>query len=352
MKKKEINFKNYLLRKEQELNEYIALPLVEAECFISWQGVSLISPATLLTIQGKSGAHKSRLAQEFAIVLLDQNEDSVGSKLGMINITEKPMKVAYIDTERNSNFEFPFALKSIADSAGLTIPDSRLRYTTLRDIDRLNRKDAAEQFIELVRDGYEGELCVIVDVATDLSLDFNNNSNTGELMDLFKKWMNIYNCAIIIVIHENPGSNKMRGHLGTEAYNKATDSISIRKNKAEKSIEIQFEKIRFDSDQEVIEAVYNETSRRLELRAQIFKVDIRAKFEKIIFDLFKENPRQSRKKILRICTGLLGRSPDSIDNYLSETKTLQNDGIEYNLNKFKEGKEIIFQIEPISKAIN
>ena len=344
------DYRKYLLTMEAELTASIGLPLVEPDCFISWNGVRLISPSTLLTVQGKTGSHKSRLVQEFAIVSLDRDESSIGSKLGMLNISGRPLRVAYLDTERNSNFEFPFALKSIVDSSGVTVPCPDFRYSTLRDLDRLDRKDAAEQFIELVRTDYEGDLVVIVDVASDLTLDFNSVAATNELIDLFKKWMNVYHCAIIAVIHENPGSNKMRGHLGTELLNKATDSISITKKRSENSIEIEFLKIRQAGDQPNIEAFYNESTRRMELHAQQFEPNIREKFDQLLVDLFKEKLEYTRTELVIRCAAQLNRSKDSIDNYLKDTSVISIYNTDYQLVKGKNGRYTTYTISPIIEA--
>lgn len=341
------DFKSYLLGKEEELTYYMGQPLTEPDCFISWNGVRLISPSTLLTIQGKSGSHKSRLAQEFAIVLMDNDEDSIGSKLGMTKIVNRPLRVAYIDTERNSNFEFPFALKSIADSCGVQVPCKQFRYTTLRDLDRTDRKEAAEQFIDMVRKDYEGDLIVIVDVASDLTLDFNSVTATGELIDLFKKWMNVFKCAIITVIHENPGSSKMRGHLGTELSNKATDSISIKKIKEENSIAVQFEKNRYDGAQNEIGCIYNSTTRRLELQAPMYEPNIIDRFLNLLSQLYQEKDEYTRPELVSICSQALNRSQDSMDAYLSNIQKLTVNGIEYQFIKGKKGKFTTYSIKPI-----
>lgn len=65
-----------------------------------------------------------------------------------------------------------------------------------------------------------GAKLVIVDGVRDLMRDVNDNKETSYL----KTWWNklackFPECNFIYVLHENPGTNKMRGNIGTEAAN-------------------------------------------------------------------------------------------------------------------------------------
>jgi len=338
---------DHLLEVESSLNVRMNLPLIEPRSFISWQGINLISEGTLITIQGKSGSHKSRLAQEIATVLLAPNTTTPTS-LGMFRVDEEPIMVAYLDTERNSGYELPFALKSISKASGISTPNPLFRCTSLRDLPRKKRRQASGLFLDHLRKEHSGKLCVIVDVATDISQDFNSVVETLEVLDQLKFWMNEYNCAVIVVIHENPGSEKMRGHLGTEFLNKASDAISIKLEKDD-SIEIKFEKCRNYKRPKKLDAYYNEASCRLEKLCTGFtgeSQDIQVKFENLLAELFKAKPEYSKAELVQIGKDRLGRKKDSIEDYIKAVKTLSIDGLEFELNRELEGKEAIYRLIP------
>ena len=72
---------------------------------------------------------------------------------------------------------------------------------------------------------------IFIDGIRDVIGDFNDNKESA---DLISECMNIAterDCCIFCVLHKNPGSDKMRGHLGTELSNKVTDTFECVKEK-------------------------------------------------------------------------------------------------------------------------
>lgn len=341
----------HLLGVEDSLIDSMNSELIEPNSFISWQGIKMISEGTLITIQGKSGSHKSRLAQEIAMVLLSP-KNPTPNNLGMSRIDEDPITVVYLDTERNSGYELPMALKSISDASKISTPNSYFRYTSLRDLPREDRRIASQIFLEHIRNECDGRLCVILDVATDISQDFNSVVETMKVLDQLKSWMNTYKCAVIAVIHENPGSEKMRGHLGTEFLNKASDALSIKLHDDD-TITIKFEKCRNYKKPNKVNAIYNDNTGRLELNSLGCKgeYNIQASFEGLLIELFKEKKVYSKTDLVNIAKERLKRKKDSIEDYIKAVTTLSIDGADFELNREMDKKEAFYSLKSInSKA--
>lgn len=74
--------------------------------------------------------------------------------------------------------------------------------------------------------------CVIVDGLADLLTSVNDEEQACDLVAELMRLSQQYDCAIIGVIHENPGtdSGKTRGHLGSELQRKAYANIRIDKD--------------------------------------------------------------------------------------------------------------------------
>lgn len=73
---------------------------------------------------------------------------------------------------------------------------------------------------------------IFLDGIRDVIGDFNDNKESADLVSECMKMATEMNCCIFNVLHENPGSEKMRGHLGTELGNKVTDTfVSIKEKK-------------------------------------------------------------------------------------------------------------------------
>ena len=48
-----------------------------------------------------------------------------------------------------------------------------------------------------------------------------------KLIDLMNRLINTYDVTFLCIIHENPGSEKARGNIGTEIINKATTALQL-----------------------------------------------------------------------------------------------------------------------------
>lgn len=78
---------------------------------------------------------------------------------------------------------------------------------------------------------FTGTRFVIIDGVKDICKDFNNIADVADTMDTLTNWALSYNVHILCILHENPSSDKARGHLGTELYNKATEIINVQQEK-------------------------------------------------------------------------------------------------------------------------
>ena len=190
---------------------------------------ALIFPNTINVIQGQAGVNKSRLAEFICASFLSQNQTK-NELLGFqrFNVNAK-YTVVYVDTERNLSEQFPFALQSIISKAGYSKihhPES-FEYISLLQINRSNRFDALKEFLEHIRKSTNNPLFVVLDVSTDCIEDFNKTDKSMELIDLMNMSINEYNVIFLCIIHENPRSEKARGHFGTELMNKASLVIQV-----------------------------------------------------------------------------------------------------------------------------
>lgn len=72
---------------------------------------------------------------------------------------------------------------------------------------------------------------IFLDGIRDVIGDFNDNAESANLISECMALATNLDCCLFTVLHENPGSDKMRGHLGTELSNKVTDTFRCTKQK-------------------------------------------------------------------------------------------------------------------------
>ena len=74
---------------------------------------------------------------------------------------------------------------------------------------------------------------VVIDGIRDIVKDINNPEESTTAINNIMRWTDVYKVHILAVLHQNPGKetgNKLRGHIGTEAMNKAETVISVVKS--------------------------------------------------------------------------------------------------------------------------
>lgn len=218
-----------LLDKEKSLAEAATKPVVFSPPLISRDEMGIIGRGTVNVIQGAFGSHKSRFAELLASLMLTVNESMNPKFLGFARAALERFCVCYIDTERNQNEELPFAIQGIKQRAGYRLDElpEQFRFTSIKGEKRSERFEAIDTFIRSVRKSTTLHLVCLIDVVTDAIGDFNDPKESMSLFDFIGNLCDNYDATFLLVIHQNPGTEKARGHTGTEAANKASTVFQI-----------------------------------------------------------------------------------------------------------------------------
>lgn len=215
-----------ILDSRNKLLENIRKQIEFSKPIISRNGIGVIYPNTINIVQGKSGVHKSRLAEYLCCSVLNPKQDYIGFK-ACDNID---VNLLYVDTERNIKDQFPYALQRIIKGAGFStqVGIENFDFISLIEIKRPDRFDALKEYITIARSKTEKHMVIVLDVITDCIKNFNDTNESLELVDFLNRMINKFDVTFICIIHENPGmGEKARGHLGTELHNKSTSTLQI-----------------------------------------------------------------------------------------------------------------------------
>ena len=141
-------------------------------------------------------------------------------------------KVLYFDTEQ-SKYHVQKAVKRICTQIGVGIPSNLNTYGL--------RKSSPSERLKLVEYAIENTPSlgfVVIDGIRDLITSINDEAEASNIASKLLKWTEEYNIHIVVVLHENPGSDKARGHIGTELMNKAETVIALQVDKYDDNISI------------------------------------------------------------------------------------------------------------------
>lgn len=217
-----------LLERERTLADAATRPVVFSPPLISRGESGIIGRGTINIIQGAYGSHKSRMAELLAALLLARDPEHP-QFLDFVRAELERFCVCYIDTERNQSEELPFAIQGIKLRAGYDLTDqpAEFRFTSIKAVERSDRFAAIEAFISHVRENTALHLFCLIDVVTDAVGDFNDAKESMKLYDFVGNLCDRHNATFLLIIHQNPGTEKARGHTGTEAANKASTALQI-----------------------------------------------------------------------------------------------------------------------------
>lgn len=220
-----------VLATEAALRKAKAADIVKRRPILKMGETPIIFPHTINVIQGQAGTHKSRLVETICAAFLKRpgyDRELLG--FTRVNFDSSSQIIVYVDTERNLEDQFPAALQSIQDKAGYDkqADPPGFHYISLLEVARNERFDALRQYLDHLRvDNATKPMFIVLDVATDCIADFNKVEGSMELIDLMNVVVNKHAVSFMCLIHENPGSEKARGHFGTELMNKASMVMSV-----------------------------------------------------------------------------------------------------------------------------
>jgi hypothetical protein len=236
-----------VLATSEKLKEIKASEIRFSEPVLNQGENAVLFPHTINVIQGQAGVHKSRLAEYICAAFLKRNgnqNELLGFNRLNFNATHT---VVYVDTERNLSEQLPYALQSIQMKAGYNRTDhpSNFEYISLLQINRKDRFATLNEYLNYFKKSTNNPLFIVLDVSTDCIEDFNKTDKSMELIDLMNMAINEHNVIFLCLIHENPKSDKARGHFGTELMNKASTVMQV-----------SFEKDGSQNDTDIIRVKY------------------------------------------------------------------------------------------------
>jgi hypothetical protein len=350
-----------LLEIEAELKAKMATTISFAKPIL-WHGeIGIIYPNTINVIQGQAGVHKSRLAETICSALLSRT--GVENHLGFSKKLLDHFHLLYADTERNLSDQLPYALQQIVTKAGYQkeTPPETFSFTSLMEIDREDRFEALKELIANLRSKTNDHLFIVLDVCSDCINDFNQTGDTMKLIDHMIIAVNNNNCTFLCIIHENPGNEKARGHLGTELMNKSTTQLQVSYVKNNNDlIQVKFLKNRSTKKPPSIFCMYSDTVNGLVLADDSETAELRdqktqksaaedvAEAVAVFFEGAEMEMIPNGELQQKLCKEFVGCNGDAmrkrLNTIVSKKMPILINAITYKLEKEKRSREMYFKI--------
>lgn len=218
----------------------------ETKMILTYKGIGFGAIGGIQFITGHQKNGKTFLMAQLMAAILSKDGERTKEYIPELEFNEELRNefpnptVLYIDTEQEKENTVKVA-KRVHWLCGwpLKEPNDRFHVVWLR------AEDSNENRWTKVRaaiDKYK-PLAVFIDGIRDVIGDFNDLKESATLIDQCMAISTYLHCTFWSVLHENPGNDKMRGHLGTEAANKASDVIRVRKQRKGTNVVFDVEQV-------------------------------------------------------------------------------------------------------------
>lgn len=212
----------------------------EPRYLLEYREVPFAPLGGIQAITGHKKNGKTFLMCQFMAAILAGDSERMRAQLPALKIHQstadalgKETSVLYIDTEMEA-LNTVKVVRRVQYLCGwdYTIDNPRLRVLWLRAEEKnAVRWEKTKQAI------YENRpTAIFLDGLRDVVGDFNDNKESADIISECMTIATQLNCCLFTVLHENPGSDKMRGHLGTELGNKVTDTFVSVKTKNDNQV--------------------------------------------------------------------------------------------------------------------
>lgn len=219
------------LLEQREFNPHIEPPPLRT--IYSLAGTTICTPGNITTITSAIKTGKSAVAGAMSASAMPKHPDS--DLLGFESSNPRSLALVSFDTEQSPD-DFWHGNDRIRRRAGLEVlPDWYHAYT----LTGLGSKQAWEfwaEVLKIVADRHGGIHSILIDGVADLVADVNDPAESNDKVATIHGLAIQYDCPIIGVIHFNPGSEKSRGHLGSQLERKAETNLALEKDSDETTV--------------------------------------------------------------------------------------------------------------------
>lgn len=199
---------------------------------IKISGASFATPGNMSVISAAPKGAKTAIAAVMiaGAYTTDISEDGYASADGFNSIQVAANKdnkaVICIDTEQAAADQ-QYKVCTITKRAGLTHTPESLHEYNFRSLSCEQLKAAATQVATLCAEKFGGIHLIVIDGGADFIKSVNDEEAAAGIIQFFIGLSIVHECPVIVIVHQNPGSEKERGHFGSEAQRKCYGMVSI-----------------------------------------------------------------------------------------------------------------------------
>jgi archaellum biogenesis ATPase FlaH len=216
-------------------------PIYAAKPIVSINGSSISTEGNLTVISGDSKSGKSAACNVIMAGAINP-PDNPYDGFDELNIAENSSckAVLHFDTEQARHQHYKSLKNAVLKRVNLEKEPANFLSYNIRELPIKSYRYAVRALLLAASRRYGGIHLIVIDGIADFIKSVNDEESSNQIVSFFEKCAIEFKTAIIIIIHLNPGSEKQRGHLGSQLQRKAESILTVKKNGSVSHIIPQF----------------------------------------------------------------------------------------------------------------
>lgn len=184
----------------------------------------------ITTFSGASKSGKSALTNMILSAAISTNgmiKDPFDSFFVEPNRNRKA--VIHFDTEQ-ARHKHQSNLIAILNRAGMDECPDYYRSYNIRQLDLNKYQEITNGICDAASEAFGGIHLIAIDGIADYIKDVNDGEQSNAIIKFFEDLAIRHNAPLIGIVHTNPGSDKERGHLGSQLQRKSESVLSVKQD--------------------------------------------------------------------------------------------------------------------------
>ena len=194
-------------------------------------GMPIATPGNVSNIQALPKTGKTGVVESLIAAAINGNRQGPDT-LSFSAENPNGFALIHFDTEQ-SRYDHDALPRRACHRVGVERTPTWFYSYSLADLSIRERREALRHVMTEAHRNHGGIFAVLIDGIGDLCANPNDSEEAFDLVHEIHALAITYDCAILTVLHENPGSEtgKTRGHLGSELERKAETNLRLAKDK-------------------------------------------------------------------------------------------------------------------------
>ena len=207
---------------------------------LSWNGIGFAPIGGIHAVTGQAGNGKTMTLAQFIAAILGGSFGNLRYELSE-EIPEP--RVLYIDTEMEE--ANTIAMKNrVLSMTNRTVGENYDDFVVIMLREASGTKDTSAAMMRwkltLKALNEYRPTVAFIDGLLDVVNDFNSNTECQEIIYMCMQAATYYHCSLWCLVHQNPGADKLVGHIGSMLERKVTDVFVTKKEKNDITGDVTF----------------------------------------------------------------------------------------------------------------